>query len=352
MRLQQTVADVAALVRGRATGPEEALLADLRSLEAAGPEDLAAVFRAGYLDAARTSRARCLLVGEDLGEDAGLETGPDGPRAVVRVPDPELAVDTLVATWGPREEGPAPGVHPAAVVEEGAEVDPSVAIGPWAYVGRGARVGPGTRLWARAFVGAHAVVGAGCTLYPGSYLGERCTLGDRVVLHAGAALGADGFGFRRGPQGQHVKSPQVGIVAVGDDVEIGANTTIDRARLEATTIGDGVKLDDQVHVGHNCVIGDHTAIAGHVSLAGGARVGRNVLMAGHCGVHGSATVADGTVLGACTIVLKDTTPGSYLLGFPAMPHRQWKRQILSLERLPDLISDMKAAREGGPARAP
>ncbi len=346
MQLEQTVAEVAALVRGELlSGSGELRLSGLRSLELAGPHELAAVFRAGYVAAAHASKAGCLLVGKDfkLPESAGA--GPE--PALITVENPELAVNTVVATWGPRELEPAVGVHPSAVVEPGAEVDPSAAVGPWVFVGRGARIGPGSRLWPRVYVGAGSEVGAGCRLYPGSYVGDRCTMGDRVILHAGAVLGADGFGFQPGPGGVQLKSPQVGIVALGDDVEVGANTTIDRARLEATVIGNGVKLDDQVHIGHNCEVGENTAIAAHCSLAGGAVVGKNVLMAGHCGVSGSGKVSDGAVLGACTIVVKQTPPGQYMIGFPAVSHRQWKRQALSLERLPALIADMKAARSGG-----
>lgn len=361
MHLHQTVAEVAALLRGRVSGPEDVVLGALRALDSAGPQDLAAVFRAQYLQASRDSRACCLILPES---DTGAGQEPSegfrtflaealaAGKSLIQVANPELAVDTIVATWGPREVGPAPGVHPAAVVEEGAVVDPSAAVGPFAYVGSGARVGPGTRLWARTYVGADAVVGAGCKLYPGSYLGERCTLGDRVILHAGAVLGADGFGFRPGPDGEHIKNPQVGIVTVGDDVEIGANTTVDRARLEATTIGNGVKIDDQVHVAHNCSIGDHTAIAGHTSMAGGARVGSRVIVAGRVAINSLISIPDRTILGGCAVVIKEPPAGEYVLGNPAVPHRQWKRQALSIERLPALIAELKASRPGGSRGAP
>ena len=340
MELHQTVGDVAALLRGEVSGPSDRHLARLRSLEAAGPDDLAAVFRKESLKDAEQSEAACLVLGE------GMQVAERDGRALVRVKDPELAIDTLAASFGPREQGPDAGVHPAAVIEAGAEVDPSVAVGPWAYVGAGARVGPGTRLWAHSYVGAQAVVGAGCKLYPNSFLGERCVLGDRVVLKPGAVVGSDGFGFRRGPEGQHIKSPQVGIVQVGNDVEVGANSTVDRARLEATVLADGVKLDDQVHVAHNSRLGEHTAMAGHTSVAGGATIGARVLMAGRAAVNGHTDVGDDSVLGACAIVLQDVPSGSYVLGYPAIPHKEWKRQVLSLKRLPAVIANMKSQAEG------
>jgi len=341
MELHHTVADVAALVRGTVAGSPERRLSALRSLDSAGPDDLAAVFREEYLPAARTSRAGCLLVG------AGSGLSSSRAQSLVVVADPELAVDTLAATCGPRDDGPEAGIHPLALVEPGAEVDASAGIGPWVFVGRGARIGPGSRVWARCFIGEGARVGAGCRLYPGVYLGARCSLGERVVVHAGAVLGADGFGFRRGRDGRHSKSPQVGTVEVGDDVEIGANSTIDRARFERTVIGHGVKIDDQVHIAHNCVVGDDSALAGHTSLAGGARLGRRVLMGGRAAVSSGVVVGDDAVLGASAIVLRDVGPGEYLLGLPAVPHRQWKRQVLSLQRLPDLMTRLRG-QEGAP----
>jgi len=354
MHLHQTIADIAALLRGQVIGPEGAVLESLRSLGSAGPQDLAAVFRPQYFKAGAASRARCLIVSDadSSAEFSALQERVHSEgRSLIRVQDPELAVDTIVASFGPREVGPAEGVHPSAVVEDGAELDPSVAVGPWSFVGRGARIGPGTKLWVRSYVGADASVGAGCKLYPGSYLGERCVIGDRGILHPGAVLGADGFGFRVGKDGAHIKSPQVGVVLVGDDVEIGANTTIDRARLESTVIGNGVKIDDQVHIAHNCSIGDHTAIAGHASMAGGAQVGKHVLVAGRAAISSQIHIADKTIVGGCAIVMQDPLAGEYVLGYPAVSHHQWKRQVSSLKRLPALLADLRAARSGGPGNA-
>jgi UDP-3-O-[3-hydroxymyristoyl] glucosamine N-acyltransferase len=339
MEIHRTVDEVASLLRGEVEGAADRHLASLRSLEAAGPDDLAAVFRAEYDGAAQESGAGCLIVGRDS------DLTPSDRRSLVRVDDPELAVDTLAASWGPREHGPAQGIHPSAVVEQGAEVDPSAAVGPWVFIGHGARIGPGVRLWPGVYVGADAQIGAGSRLYPGVFLGDRCILGERVAVLPNASIGAEGFGFRQNAEGHHIKSPQIGLVRIGDDCEIGACTTIDRARLEETVLGPGTKLDDQVHVGHNVVIGEHSALAGRVGLAGRARIGNRVLMGGAAGVGSGVTVGDGTVLGACAVALKDTGEGQYLLGIPAIPHRQWKRQLLSLERLPALIARMKSGQK-------
>jgi len=346
MKLEQTVAEIAALVGGRVVGSPDRRLAALRSLELAGPDDLAAVFRAELFPVAEAGAAGCLIVSED----AALEAGD--VRSLVAVSDPEAAVDRITAELGPPEPDPPPGRHPTAVVEDGARVDDGACLGAHVFVGRGARVGPRSRLWPGVFVGEDAVVGSDCRLFPGVYVGARCELGDRVLLHPGVVVGADGFGYRWAAPGHHAKSPQVGRVVLEDDVEIGANATVDRARLEVTRIGRGVKLDAQVHIGHNVTVGEHCAFAAQTTLAGRAKVGRRVLMGGMVGVYGGVEVGDDAKLGTFTLVLKDVASGEYQVGIPAVSHGQWKRQILSLSRLPGMMADLRASARKGEAGGP
>lgn len=336
MKLDLTVADVAALVEGTVEGAAGRRLAALRAPELACPQDLAVLFR----DTAAPGRAGCLVVG------ATATLGASDERSLVRVTDPEAALDALTASRAPVDPGFGEGCHPTAVLAEDAQVDPSATLGPWVCVGAGARVGARCHLGPGVVLGARAVLGDDCVLGAHVVVGHDCELGRRVVVHPGTVIGADGFGFRQSG-GRHVKSPQVGAVVVGDDVEIGAHCTLDRARLEATVIGAGCKLDDQVHVAHNCRLGEHCALAAQTALSGGVVLGRGVLMGGRAGASDGVTIGDGAVLGGATVAFQDVPAGAFMLGNPARPHRLYKREVLSLRRLPDLIAQ---ERHGRPPR--
>jgi len=335
MHINRTVAEVAALEGGRVEGSAERRLARLLPPDRAGPDDLAAVFRSDTETRALESRAGCLLVGERSDFAAG-ET-----RSLVRVADASVALDALALALGPRPAQPAPGVHPGAVVQPGARIAPDAAVMPLAYVGAGAVIGPRCRLFPGAFVGEEAVLGADCELQANAVVAHRCILGERVVLKPGAVVGADGFGFRQDSEGRHHKIPQVGIVEVGDDVEIGSNTTIDRARFDSTSIGRGTKLDAQVHIGHNCVIGEHCAMAGKSGLSGSVTLEDHVLIGGLAGVASGLRLRAGTRVGGMSMVIRDTEPGSYVVGAPARPQAQWAREALGIERLPALASEVR-----------
>ena len=338
MKLQRTVGDVAGLVGGTIEGPRDALLADLRSPEEAGPRDLVALFRPTGL-ARLAARPLCVLL------PVGLAFPADRAASLIRVSDADTALDRLVLACAPSTHPPAPGVHPTAVVEAGSQLGSQVAVGALAFVGASARIGARTRLWPGSHVGAQAVLGVDCSIGPRAVIGERCVLGERVLVHPGAVIGADGFGFRQDREGRHVKIPQVGIVELGDDVEIGANTTIDRARFGATIVGRGTKLDDQVHIGHNCVIGEHCAIAGTSAMAGSVTLGDRVLMGGAVRVNGGTVIGAGARINGATTVVEDVEPGAAVGGSPARPVGIWRRDTVALRRLPELLRRVKALEE-------
>ncbi|MFT7464592.1 MAG: UDP-3-O-[3-hydroxymyristoyl] glucosamine N-acyltransferase [Pseudohongiellaceae bacterium] len=332
MKLDRTVSELAAVIGGHVEGNAVRQIARLCQPDDAGVDDMVVVFRA--TTDVSPCRAGCLVVSRNSAAMATAE------RSLIRVDAPEAALDQLARVLGPDDGAPAAGIHPTAVVAETAVIHETAAVGAGVFVGEGAIVGAGAVLWPGVCLGRGVVLGDGCKLHFRVVVEARCRLGERVELHSGTVIGADGFGYRQ-EGGLHLKSPQVGWVELGDDVEIGANSTIDRGRLAATRIGDRTKIDDGVHVAHNCQVGSDCALAGQVALAGGVHLGNGVLMGGRSGVSDGLSVPDGTIVGGCAVVLSNPDPGQYLLGIPAQLHRDWKRQVLSLAKLPAVIASWK-----------
>jgi UDP-3-O-[3-hydroxymyristoyl] glucosamine N-acyltransferase len=262
----------------------------------------------------------------------GPEHAAACPVAALIDPNPYLAYARISDLLHPRI-GPPAGIHPTAVVSAGAKVAPSASVGPLAVIEDGADigervvVGPGCVVQRGAVIGADSWLVSRVSLYPGVRIGRRC------ILHAGAVLGADGFGFAS-DAGSWVKVPQLGGVQVGDDVEIGANTTIDRGAIEDTVVEHGVKLDNQIQVGHNVSIGAHTAVAGCVGISGSTTIGRRCMIGGGVGIAGHLTIADDVVVTGCSLVSASIRQaGSYSSGMPTVETRLWRRMVAHLRRL-------------------
>jgi UDP-3-O-[3-hydroxymyristoyl] glucosamine N-acyltransferase len=256
------------------------------------------------------------------------------PVAALIAPNPYLSYALIASLLYP-EPKVTPGIHPTAVVAGGARIAPSAAVGPLAVIeedveiGERALVGPGCIVQRGARVGADTQLVARVSLYPGVTIGQRC------VLHAGAVIGADGFGFAA-DGGTWVKVPQVGSVRIGDDVEIGANTTVDRGAIDDTVLEEGAKLDNQIQVGHNVTIGAHTAIAGCTGISGSATLGRRCMIGGMVGIAGHLTIADDVVITGCSLVSASIREaGSYSSGMPTVPTRAWRRMVAHLRRFGD-----------------
>jgi UDP-3-O-[3-hydroxymyristoyl] glucosamine N-acyltransferase len=259
---------------------------------------------------------------------------------VIRVDSPDQALAVAAPLLAPPPPELAPGVHPSAVVADDVELGEGVRIGPHVVIERGAKIGAGSALWAGCYIGVEAVVGENCVLYPLSSLRERVRLGDRVIIHNGAVIGSDGFGYLPEKDGSWTKILQVGIVEIGDDSEIGANVTVDRARFGKTVIGKGVKIDNLVQVAHNVQIGDHTAMAAQVGISGTTKIGKHVRMGGQVGLAGHLSVGDGAILGAQSGISKDVKPGAFMFGSPASPIDKTMKAQASLLRLPKLKKRM------------
>jgi len=272
-----------------------------------------------------------------------LEGEAPPTMTAIRVEDPDLALNTVLARFARPKDVVEPGVHPSAVIGEGAVVD-GASIGPNVFVGADAVVGPRTTLYPGVFVGRGAVVGSDCVLWPNVVLREDVRIGDRVIIHANTTIGADGFSYlQRG--GRHVRVPQIGTVLVEDDVEIGANTTIDRARSGATTIGRGTKIDNLVMVAHNCEIGEGCLLAATTGIAGSTTLGRYVVCGGRASIIDHLSLGDGTQVGAGTLVLTDLDAGSLVRGNPARPLMAFAREQVALKKLPELLKKVRDLEE-------
>jgi UDP-3-O-[3-hydroxymyristoyl] glucosamine N-acyltransferase len=301
-------------------------------LAGAGPADLSFARSAVYARALAASRAGAVIV------PPGLDAGG---RPALRSPRPDLdfarAVALLAAT-----ERPAPGVHPTAVVAADARIEPSAHVGALAVVGARASVG------ARSVVHPHVVlypdvrVGADCVLHAGCVLREEVEIGDRVVLHPGAVLGGDGFGYALDETGRPVKVPQVGRVVLEDDVEVGANATIDRATLGETRVRRNAKIDNLVVVSHNCDVGEDVLVAAQSGLAGSTTVGRGAILMGQTASAGHLTIGAASFLGARAALHKDLPAGSRVWGAPALEERRWHKSVAAFARLPEVLRRLRA----------
>ena len=294
----------------------------------AGPTEVTFLGNAKYLPTLKTSNAGVALVPVDFSETIR--------PFVIRVGNPSLEFAKLVAHFAPKPVFWKPGVHPTALVSEGVTLGEDVSIQPYAVLEPGVTVGKGTVVGAHSYVGHGASLGSDCFLHPRVVVGERCIVGDRVILHSGVVLGSDGFGFEN-ENGRHVKIPQVGIVQVDNDVEIGANTTIDRARFGRTWVGEGTKIDNLVQIAHNVTIGRHSLIVAQAGISGSTKVGDRVTLAGQVGVVGHIEIGSDVVVGAQSGVSKSLAPSKLYMGTPATPAPEYREQVAHLRRLSKLV---------------
>lgn len=324
-----TLSEVAALVGGTVEGNGDRVVRTVRSLDVAGADDLSFLANRRYLPLARRSGAGAILVAPGV-----LLDGVD--RIVVA--DPYRAFAQVMHHWHPVVT-PEAGVDPASWVAPDADVE-GARIDAFAWVGAGATVGSGTWLQAGAVVGAGAVIGRDCRLMPQAVVMEECVLGDRVWLNPGAVVGAEGFGFAPSPDG-HLKIPQVGVVSIGDDVEIGANSCVDRAALDTTRVRSGAKLDNLVQVGHAADVGEHSLMVAFSGVAGSSRLGKGVVLAAKAAVLGHISVGDGARVGVASAVTSGVDPGGEVTGVPAIKHSRWRRAATAFGDLDQLTKTVR-----------
>lgn len=338
MQTTHTTASIAAAVDGDLQGPGDLAIGGLDDMAGAQRGQLTFIGSDKYAQRWADCQASAALVSR------GIALEPGEGRALIVVDDADLAMARVLALFQPPVAVPAQGIHETAVIDPTARLGKNVRIGPHCHVGPGASIGDETILHAHITVMAQASVGSGCVLYPGVVIRERCILGDRCILHPNASIGADGFGYRpemteQGPR--LVKIPQIGIVRLGHDVEIGANTCIDRAKFSQTVIGDGTKIDNLVQIAHNCRIGRMCVIAGCVAMAGSVTVGDGVVIGGGCQIADHLTIHDRATLAGSTHLMNDVPAGETWAGIPGRPYKQAAREYAAIRRLPDLVKQAK-----------
>lgn len=329
-----TVAEIAARVGGTLVGDGAVVIHGVGGIRYAGPGEIAYVSQARYASDAQTTKASALVVGHDWSLDL--------PIPLIKVAKPEDAFSSVAVLFAPPPVAYPPGIHPTAVIADGVDLGRDVHIGPYCVIGAGAVIGDRTVLVGHNVIGEKAVLGSDGLLYPLASLREHVRIGDRFIAHNGAVIGSDGFGYHADAKGVRTKIPQIGTVEIGHDVEIGANSAIDRARFGKTTIGNGVKIDNLVQVGHNTVIGDHSVLVSQVGIAGSTTIGHHVILAGQAGVAGHITIGHHAVIGAQSGVTKDIAPNSFTLGFPAIAQKEFALNQANLNRLPELKRKLAA----------
>ena len=306
-----TVKDIAERLQGAIEGDDTTEILGLAGLREAEANELSFLAHVRYQNWLTQTRASAVLVGRDWFGAC--------PCAVIRVDNPEAAFVKAAGWWAAPIPPVEPGVHPTAVLGRGVQLGDHASVGPHCVLGDGVRIGADTVIEAHCVLGAGTVVGDQCRLYPLVSVREGTRIGHRTLIHNGAVIGSDGFGYDRDGSCWK-KIPQLGVVVIGDDVEIGANATIDRARFGKTVIGNGVKIDNLVQVAHNCQLGDHCAVAALVGFAGSTILGEGVQVGGQAGFSGHLRVGAGTVVAGRAGVIKDVADSQFVSDFPAMPH--------------------------------
>lgn len=332
--MELSFSQLIALVHGEALSVTDSLITGMNTLSQAVDGELSFFGNELYLAELRKTKASVILVPK------GFSERYEG-KGLVAVENPSAAFAEVMRRFSPPPREFIPGIHPSALIDPTAELNPDkVCIGPFAVIEAGAKIGDGTEIGAYSCVGRDAQLGNDCRLFPRVTVLDRSLIGDRVRLHSGVVIGADGFGYEF-VNGKHSKIDQIGIVQIDNDVEVGANTTIDRARFGRTWIGEGTKIDNQVMIAHNCVIGKHAIVIAQAGIAGSSRVGDYAIIAAQAGVAGHLEIGPQVVVAAQAGVTKSLLkPGQYM-GFPATPVKEMREMLVSQRRLPQLLTRIK-----------
>jgi UDP-3-O-[3-hydroxymyristoyl] glucosamine N-acyltransferase len=328
---QIPIVEIAKSVNGELKGDDAIVITGVSSLKEAKEGYISFLGNKKYASQVKETAASAIFVDKDFNQfDAGDKT-------IIVCENPNMAFGAAISMFAPPPIEFPPGIHPNAIVANSAKIADSVHVGACAVIEANAVIGKNSVIGAGCYIGHETTVGENTFLYPNITIRERCIIGNNVIIHPGTTIGSDGFGYEAGPQGI-IKIPQGGIVQVDAHVEIGANCTIDRARFGKTWLKMGVKLDNQVHVAHNVVVGEFSMLIGQCGIAGSAKIGQGVIVAAKAGINGHITLGDGCRIGGTSGVVKDVAPGATVIGTPAEPQRDFMARLI----LPKTVNKLKA----------
>jgi len=330
------LSELAKRLKARLQGDGEVSVQQIASLHEAGPNDISFVSDVRYARQVCQTKAAAVVVPEDFDEPANT--------AILFVADVNEAMEQLLSVFAPPPDKPEVGVHPLACVDPSVKLAKDVAVGASAVIGPGASLGEGSVISAGCVIGRSVRIGKNCHLWPNVVINQNCILGNNVTIHANSTIGMDGFGYRM-VAGRHRKIPHIGIVVIEDDVEIGANSCVDRAKFGRTVVGQGTKIDNLVQIAHNVRIGQNCILAAQVGMAGSSELGNYVVFGGQVGVGDHVKVGDGVMAGARAALVHDVEPGAKVMGFPAQSFRDFYRGISLVRKLPEIVREIKQLRK-------
>lgn len=323
--------EIARWINGEISGDSTITIDGLAKIEEASTGKLAFIANPKYVKFINETQASAVIVGKDF---------PETSHTIIRVRDPYYSFLIVAQKFYQKPQVLAPGIHPTAIIGPDTEIGANPSIGAYVVIGGQCKIGANVSIHAGVIIDTAVSIGANCTIYSRVSIREQCQIGNNVIIHNGAVIGSDGFGFAP-MDGIYHKLPQMGIVIIEDDVEIGANTTIDRATMGATIIKKGAKLDNLIQIAHNCEVGSNTVIAGQAGFSGSVKIGSNAMIGGQVGCVGHITIGNGAKIGAQAGVTKDVPPGTMISGYPAREHIRAKREEALIQRLPELLKRLK-----------
>ena len=333
--MHKTLKEIAQFIEGEVVGDEATVITGVAGIKEASSGDITFVANPKYLPLIDKTRAAAIVTSRDIKEAS---------KPIIRTENPSLAFAKIISLITPSDTVHPKGIHPAAIIGKGVSLGKDVAIGPYAVIEDNVSLGDNAIIYSSCFIGHHSKIGSNTLIYPNVSIREHTTIGSRVIIHSGTVIGSDGFGFVT-IKGLHHKIPQIGTVEIGDDVEIGANVAIDRARFEKTVIGNGTKIDNLVQIAHNVVIGENSIVVAQAGISGSTTIGKGVTLAGQAGLVGHITIGDGAIVAAQAGVTKSVPPNTLVSGYPAKPHDSAKRVNACVQNLPKLYKTVSALKK-------